>query len=752
MFRASKLLEKLEDRLEKRLGKFFDRYGKKVKFYIPLAVTGIYFYGMFINSVKLGIRSVWGSEPVESIWVANPFLNFFAILTPEGLLITGTIVLLTCLITKKGYIFFSGYKFIHDERGFDILPDGTHGTASFMSKKEYPTRNVGKIGPIDEAEGVILGKFKDKPDDDDKYAEYVCFDYRAQSGLNGNILCVGAPGSFKTTGFIIPFLLECLKRRESVYLSDPKGELYAQLSTIFRNEGYVVKVLNTIDMDHSDSLNSICRMSDDPVEVQSISNTIIQNTSGPGETQDFWSRAEISLLEALIYYVSRLTKGNTSILLPPEQRSLGAVYRLLSSESIETINTLISGLPDDHPAHGPHGNFLKAKENLWGNIAIGLGNRLAVFQSKAVDQITSHDDIDLVLPGIQPCIYFCIVSAQDSTYRFLSSLFFAKGIMDLSLYAQKVDPNRTGMLPVTVNFCMDEYLNIGKLVGMSDALGSCRGFNINIQAVVQSLSQFKHRYPNDEWALQEGAFDLMLYMGCNDPFTAKFMEERCGKITISVLNNQMPMMPLFSPVLHSTRPYSQTRSNTQRELMQASEIMRLERDQLIAFIRGEKAVRLYKLKPGEHPLYKDIERTPIREYEPAWSNAEKAPAPTVQREAAQTPVIESAEAEPLPNYRPSPAVQQAQKDAVRQQTPKYTFVPPSTSPLPNQLGKTVVDSQAVHVAPLVKCTGNEENEKHQEDAKSLGEGSTSGAGVLAPKVRRRDPGEVDPHSLFERRE
>ena len=44
--------------------------------------------------------------------------------------------LLVCLIAKKGYILVSGYKYIHDKRGFDILPDATHGSSGFLTKKE----------------------------------------------------------------------------------------------------------------------------------------------------------------------------------------------------------------------------------------------------------------------------------------------------------------------------------------------------------------------------------------------------------------------------------------------------------------------------------------------------------------------------------------------------------------------------------------------------------------------------------------
>ena len=51
---------------------------------------------------------------MESIWVFNPFLNLLVVLTPFGLGVTAVIVLLICLITKKGYIWFSGYKYIRD--------------------------------------------------------------------------------------------------------------------------------------------------------------------------------------------------------------------------------------------------------------------------------------------------------------------------------------------------------------------------------------------------------------------------------------------------------------------------------------------------------------------------------------------------------------------------------------------------------------------------------------------------------------
>lgn len=177
MFRLSEKLAHLEDRISARWGKKLDRFLErrkgKWKLYIPLALFCWYFYGMLINSIRLGIESTFGGDPAAAttIWVVNPFSNWLAVFTPTGLGVTGFCFLMFCLLTKKGYIWFSGYKYIRDKRGFDILPDGTHGTSGFMSKKEQ--EKVLLTGPISELSGTILGKQKDDPDDADKYAEYV---------------------------------------------------------------------------------------------------------------------------------------------------------------------------------------------------------------------------------------------------------------------------------------------------------------------------------------------------------------------------------------------------------------------------------------------------------------------------------------------------------------------------------------------------------------------------------------------------
>jgi type IV secretion system protein VirD4 len=632
MPRLSKLIEKLEDRLENKCGSWYARHKAKLPIYIPLALVGWYFYGMFLNSLRLGTAATFhtADTQVTSIWVLNPFKNWLCVFTPFGLGATAVIVLLICLITKKGYIWFSGYKYTKDPRGFNILPDGTHGSSGFLTEKEM--RDFLELGSVDEVKGMMLGKYKRRPDDPDQYALYAA--HRMKAGDNNNLLCIGAPGSGKSRGFIIPFLMGCAQRGESVFVTDPKGELFEKLSPYFAEKGHYVKAVNFLDMEHSDGWNCLYGLDTETQLVQTVANTIIENTSGPKEADDFWSRAELNLLMALIHYVCNLKDSNGD-LLPIEERGLGNIYQMLANKSINEINRLLAQLPPEHPAKGPHGLFLKARENLWGNIVIGLGNRLAIFQNQLVDKITRNHDVDLLLPGKKPCAYFVIISAQDSAYRFLSSLFFSLAFPKLSDYARLECPG--GRLPVLVNFCLDEYCNIGYMEGIADSLNSIRGFNMSCQVVVQSLSQWQEKYPGKEWENQLATFNQTLYMGCNDLTSAKYISEKCGKITIGVTNNQMPLMPLFSPIYTSTRPYSQTRSNTQRDLMLPDEVLRLDYQKCITLFQGHKPALLYKLAPEELPDYAKLKPCRVIDYIPEWKQREMEAAERKKEAQARPP-------------------------------------------------------------------------------------------------------------------
>ena len=203
------------------------------------------------------------------------------------------------------------------------------------------------------------------------------------------------------------------------------------------------------------------------------------------------------------------------------------------------------------------------------------------------------------------------------------------------------------------NFCLEEYLNIGYMEGISDVFNSIRGFNMSVQVAVQSLSQWKEKYPGMEWENQLGSFDTTLYMGCNDMTSAKYFAEKCGKVTISVTNNQYPLAPLFSPIYNTTRPYSQTRSNIQRDLIQPDEFARLDKRKCIVMFNHYKPAQLYKVTLEELPAYRELTMCSVFDYVPAWKQRE-------EESRKQTPEKASAAScgAPAPST-PPPSTQEA---------------------------------------------------------------------------------------------
>ena len=66
----------------------------------------------------------------------------------------------------------------------------------------------------------------------------------------------------KSRAFARVMALQCIRRGESIYLTDPKSELYEDLSSYCRECGYTVKQLNLIQLEHSDAWDCLGEIDD----------------------------------------------------------------------------------------------------------------------------------------------------------------------------------------------------------------------------------------------------------------------------------------------------------------------------------------------------------------------------------------------------------------------------------------------------------------------------------------------------------
>ena len=210
--------------------------------------------------------------------------------------------------------------------------------------------------------------------------------------------------------------------------------------------------------------------------------------------------------------------------------------------------------------------------------------------------------MDLLSLGKRKCAYFVIMSDNDSTLKFVSSMFFSSLIKKLSDYADTLPKKR---LNVPVNFWLDEFNNIGKIGASEDgsdfarAQSVIRSRSMNLILCVQSLGQLQNRYPKNVWAELLGNCDTVLMLGCNDEITAKYVSKRSGLMTIIQGSTAVDRKTIAAWQMIPS--YRETESKSKRYLLTEDEVYTLPPDEMIVIIRSKKIFKLKKFDYLRHP-------------------------------------------------------------------------------------------------------------------------------------------------------
>lgn len=521
----------------------------------------------------------------------NPFTCIYhGIATAAGR--KGSIAALFLFVIVAGLIMWRGKgRGTYDERNFEISDLGTYGTAGFMEKAEQEQVLLSDK-TADKIEGVIFGKDLETGD---------IISLPVDSRLNRNFAICGSQGSMKSRAFARVMALQCIRRGESVYITDPKSELYEDLASYFKEEGYTVKQFNLIDLIHSDAWNCLGEI-DDGGLIDVFCDVVIRNTTD--KFDHFYDNVEMDLLKALCLYVFEDY--------PTEKKTFPEAYKLLLNKSVEMLDSIFERLPDSHPAKGPYRLFSKA-DKVKGNAVLGLGTRLQILQNKMVQQITSHTDIDLTLPGREKCAYFCITSDQDSTYDVLATLFTSFLSIKLVRFADRTEKRK---LPIPVTFILDEFPNIGVVPDFKKKLATARSRGIGMCILFQNIPQMQNRYPDNQWEEILGGCDFSIFLGCNDMTTASYYSDRTGEVTVSVAsirkNYYTMRMTDYVP------EYSESSSVGKRQLLLPDEVLRYPLDQGLLIIRGQKVLRFRKMDYTEHPDSSKLKMEKVKAHIPEW--------------------------------------------------------------------------------------------------------------------------------------
>lgn len=201
---------------------------------------------------------------------------------------------------------------------------------------------------------------------------------------------------------------------------------------------------------------------------------------------EFWPRAEENLLKAFeFYFLDTMSADNT----------LTNVYKNISNGDIGAIDTMFRRMTCDCPARMSYNIFASGSDTIKASVITGLGTRLQMFQNEDLQKLTSTTDIDLTLPGKQPCIYYVITSDMNSSFDFIASLFYTFLFIKLVRYA---DSKPDGKCENEVFCFLDEFANIGQIPDFNKKISTVRSrrhffntyftkYTANLKIVIQMI-------------------------------------------------------------------------------------------------------------------------------------------------------------------------------------------------------------------------------------------------------------------------
>ena len=435
-----------------------------------------------------------------------------------------------------------------------------------------------------------------------KYAEKEYYSNKILSqnvciGLDGrrhrrnlNTLVIGGSGAGKTRFFGKPNLMQC---NTSFVVLDPKGEQLRDVGNLLEKEGYVIKVVDLINMNRSHCYNPFRYIKDDKDVLKLITNLIRNTTPKGSQTNDpFWEKSETALLEALCLYLLHEA--------PEEEQNFTMVMEMIAAAEVkeddEEYQSPLDELFERLEIRNPNSLALKqykiykqAAGKTAKSILISVGVRLSAFNLESIASLTATDELELDLVGERKTAIFAVIPDNDSTFNFLIGMLYMQ--LFQMLYYQ-ADIVHGGALPVPVHFLMDEFANVALPDEFDKLLSTMRSRLIFVSIIIQNLAQIKGLY-KDSWESIVGNCDTLYYLGGNEQSTHKFMSEYLGKETLDTNT--------YGKSSGRSGNYSTNYQQAGRELLTPDEVRLLDNDYGLLFIRGERPVFDKKYDILKHP-------------------------------------------------------------------------------------------------------------------------------------------------------
>ena len=413
---------------------------------------------------------------------------------------------------------------------------------------------------------------------------------------NKNVLVIGGSGSGKTRFYVKPNLMQM---HSSYCVTDPKGTIVLECGKMLEDNGYEIKILNTINFKKSMKYNPFAYLRSEK-DILKLVQTIIANTKGEGEKagEDFWVKAEKLYYTALIGYIFYEA--------PREEKNFATLLDMIDASEVREddeaymnpIDRLFEALEKKEPTHFAVKQYKKYKlaaGKTAKSILISCGARLAPFDIQELRDLMKEDELEIDTLGDRKTALFVIISDTDDTFNFVVSIMYSQLF---NLLCDKADDVYGGRLPIHVRCLLDEFANIGLIPKFEKLIATIRSREISASIILQAQSQLKAIY-KDNADIIVGNCDSTLFLGGKEKTTLKELSEILGKETIDLYNT--------SETRSDQKSFGLNYQKTGKELMSQDEITVMDGGKCIFQLRGVRPFLSDKFDITKHKNYKLLE-------------------------------------------------------------------------------------------------------------------------------------------------
>ena len=402
-------------------------------------------------------------------------------------------------------------------------------------------------------------------------------------------LIIGSTRSGKTTGFVIPMIMikAMQKEKDSMFISDPKGELYQLCSEKLREQGYRVILLNFRDFKNSEFWNPLSPIFrkyqkamnlEKTVKTKKVGNTYcsvfqgniyatakelkdaierektpllfdvdndidtlaISVISAENLKDPYWEICSQQLLKAFLYAMLEdsipETAGNRTLITEDtfSFRTLMSIYSTFNyaSDRSEGDHGYFSDRSVNSIARKTANSVILSNANNTRMCILSTFNaKMAPYKEVMTNIVTSCNSFELeeLADETRPVAVFIVYRDEARTSYDTVSQFITATYSKLIEVANR-QPDLQLKRPFI--FLLDEFGNLPAIKDYDTTISACGSRNIWFQIVLQSYAQLTNNYGHETGEIIKENLNRHIFFGTNSAETKQQFSNECGKKTI----------------------------------------------------------------------------------------------------------------------------------------------------------------------------------------------------------------------------